>query len=374
VDTKRERLSLGGASTVRNTKSAHIFLFLAWFLFLFPVAVNAHPDTMVISVSVSPDATHQSTMAVPKGLAKRLLRCKTIPTPEIPELPRATISSGKRTFVLDSMSRLFEPQTRQQVVLPGPLHRELMTWVERAEQVHYGRLAHWDEVKREFRRLSMATIVDLETGEQFRVQRRAGSRHADVQPVTREDTRVMKRIYNGKWSWKRRAILVRVNDRAYAASMNGMPHGAGAITGNEFPGHFCIHFYGSTTHRRKTPDPRHSLMVWKASGRLSEVLMNAEPDPLVDAFLIFLQERDTAALRATTNGFALPEALNELVSVKRIRTEPTENSILAVTAELPVQVELIHKEHGRMKTVWVFHLGRRTLFDRWKITGLEMES
>lgn len=359
---------------MRNTKSAHIFLVLALFLFLFPVAVNAHPDTMAISVSVSPDATHQSTLAVPKGLAKRLLRCKTIPTPEIPELPRATISSGKRTFVLDSMSRLFEPQTRQQVVLPGPLHRELMTWVERAEQVHYGRLAHWDEVQREFRRLSMATVVDLETGEQFRVQRRAGSRHADVQPVTREDTRVMKRIYNGKWSWKRRAILVRVNDRAYAASMNGMPHGAGAITGNEFPGHFCIHFYGSTTHRRKTPDPRHSLMVWKASGRLSEVLMNAEPDPLVDAFLIFLQERDTAALRATTNGFALPEALNELVSVKRIRTEPTENSTLAVTAELPVQVELIHKEHGRMKTVWVFHLARRTLFDRWKITGLEMES
>ena len=57
----------------------------------------------------------------------------------------------------------------------------------------------------------------------------------------------MKTIYNGKWSWKRRAILIITHDQLLAASMHGMPHGAGALK-NGFPGHFCVHFYGSTTH------------------------------------------------------------------------------------------------------------------------------
>lgn len=61
----------------------------------------------------------------------------------------------------------------------------------------------------------------METGLQFQVQRRAGKNHADVQPLTKQDTAVMKQIYQGKWSWKRRAILVRKDDQFLAASMHG---------------------------------------------------------------------------------------------------------------------------------------------------------
>ncbi|MDQ7862437.1 hypothetical protein RCO48_19800 [Peribacillus frigoritolerans] len=35
------------------------------------------------------------------------------------------------------------------------------------------------------------TIIDIETGLSFKVQRRAGSHHADVQPLTKEDTQIM---------------------------------------------------------------------------------------------------------------------------------------------------------------------------------------
>ena len=94
---------------------------------------------------------------------------------------------------------------------------------------------------------SIFTILDVETGLHFTVQRRAGSNHADVQPLTYRDTKIMKTIYNGKWSWKRRSILIIAKDQLLAASMHGMPHGAGALK-NGFPGHFCVHFYGSTTH------------------------------------------------------------------------------------------------------------------------------
>ena len=60
----------------------------------------------------------------------------------------------------------------------------------------------------------------------------------------------MKKIYNDQWSWKRRAIIVLVKDQMIATSMHGMPHGTGALQ-NDFPGHFCVYFFGSITHRLK---------------------------------------------------------------------------------------------------------------------------
>ena len=86
----------------------------------------------------------------------------------------------------------------------------------------------------------------------------------------------MKEIYGGKWSWKRRAIIVIHQDQWIAASMHGMPHGAGALE-NDFPGHFCIHFYGSKTHRTNSMDLSHKLMILKAAGKLQEYVNNADP-------------------------------------------------------------------------------------------------
>ena len=71
----------------------------------------------------------------------------------------------------------------------------------------------------------------------------------------------MKSIYGGSWSWNRRPILVKYNGHVYAASMNGMPHGTTTITNNNFPGHFCIHFYGSKTHGTKRVDATHQNCV-----------------------------------------------------------------------------------------------------------------
>ncbi|MDQ7862438.1 hypothetical protein RCO48_19805 [Peribacillus frigoritolerans] len=47
-----------------------------------------------------------------------------------------------------------------------------------------------------------------------------------------------------------------INNQMIAASMHGMPHGAGALQ-NGFSGHFCVHFSGSITHRLKNEDLSH---------------------------------------------------------------------------------------------------------------------
>ena len=99
-------------------------------------------------------------------------------------------------------------------------------------------------------------VKDIRTGKVFTVKRWSGANHIDAEPATASDTATMKSIY-GHWSWKRRPVLVKYNGHVYAASMNGMPHGTQTISGNNFDGHFCIHFYGSKTHGSKKVDAMH---------------------------------------------------------------------------------------------------------------------
>lgn len=139
-----------------------------------------------------------------------------------------------------------------------------------------------------FKRGSNATVYDIDTGISFQVKRTYGTNHADCEPLTAADTEAMKKAFGGSWSWARRAIVVKVNGYEFAASMNGMPHagleskpegatvsgraggyGTGynydTIKGNNFNGHFCIHFYNSRTHGSNKVDPQHSQMVQKAA-------------------------------------------------------------------------------------------------------------
>ena len=115
-----------------------------------------------------------------------------------------------------------------------------------------------------FPRGSVVTITDVKTGTTFKVKRFGGSNHADVEPLTAEDTAIMKQLYGGSWKWDRRSIIVEIGGRRIAASMNGMPHGIDWLNGNNFAGHFCIHFYKSKLHSRAVEDPAHQQAVMNA--------------------------------------------------------------------------------------------------------------
>ncbi|MFO7154500.1 MAG: G5 domain-containing protein [Caldicoprobacter oshimai] len=117
-----------------------------------------------------------------------------------------------------------------------------------------------------FTRGSIAKVTHVGTGLTFYVIRYGGTNHADCEPLTAADTAVIKRIYGGTFSWDRKPIIVQVNGKKMAASMNGMPHGGYSIRNNSFPGHFCIHFYGSRTHGTNRIDPDHQAMIRIAAG------------------------------------------------------------------------------------------------------------
>ncbi len=128
------------------------------------------------------------------------------------------------------------------------------------------------EVQYIFDKEDKAVVTDIDTGKSFNVKRLYGRNHADAEPLTPEDTKIMKEIYGGKWSWDRRAVIVTIYDknkkaeRKIAASMNGMPHGGESITDNNFKGQFCIHFKNSRTHSGNRLDSGHQKAVKKAAG------------------------------------------------------------------------------------------------------------
>ncbi|MEH7222683.1 hypothetical protein V7112_02620 [Bacillus sp. JJ1566] len=236
----------------------------------------------------------------------------------------------------------------------------------------------WDMVNEILPRKSFFTIIDVETGLQFRVQRRAGSRHADVQPLTIDDTKIMKKIYSGKWSWKRRAIIVKYGDQMIAASMHGMPHGAGALK-NGFPGHFCVHFLGSTTHTSKEPDFAHKLMLLKAGGKLDEYIGNADPYHLIEIFATGINQTDREIIKQTlipnSKNKKLYKTLNQITifSITNMSYLPLSDLKGLLSMEIPVEVEIYRENQGRERKQIVFILVRNSIVDRWYIQQTELQ-
>lgn len=163
--------------------------------------------------------------------------------------------------------------------------------LELEENCLCGEYLAWEEANKLFPKKANAQLIDFETGMRFRVQRRGGTYHADVQPLTAEDTATMKAVYNGEWTWKRRAVIVQLDSgQIIAASMNGMPHGLGNIKGNDFNGHFCLHFKDSKTHCSGKVDAAHQLMIWKSAGIVEEQLKLLEPRQTIEVLLSALDQ------------------------------------------------------------------------------------
>jgi hypothetical protein len=230
----------------------------------------------------------------------------------------------------------------------------------------------WEQADKVIPNKTIFTIIDIETGLQFKVQRRAGNKHADVQPLTRKDTYIMKKIYGGKWSWKRRAILVLIDDQLLAASMHGMPHGAGALP-NGFPGHFCVHFFGSTTHRSKHVDLWHKVMILKAAGKIKKYINDVDPYELIQIFAISVNSKDTKLLDLTVSHEHNLESLHKIVQdfdyfvIKNMSLHPAKEMKSSVLVKIPVRVEIFKEGKGKEKRTINYVVRRNSLTDPWQI-------
>ncbi|MFY0544655.1 LysM peptidoglycan-binding domain-containing protein [Brevibacillus sp. H7] len=135
---------------------------------------------------------------------------------------------------------------------PGKQYGEYLDWFEAAQYL--------------FPINAVAKVTDFQTGRSFMVKRTIGAFHSDTEPLTSADTAIIKEIWGGSYSWKVRPVIVEVNGRRIAASMSSMPHDIEYISGNNFTGHFDIHFRNSLRHKDKLPDTSHQSAIKIAAG------------------------------------------------------------------------------------------------------------
>ena len=152
----------------------------------------------------------------------------------------------------------------------------------------------WDVVNPLWPVGTTAHVYDIDTGLYFTAWREFGTLHADVEPLTKQDTEIMRRIYSGSWSWSRRAIIVELGGRYIAASMNGMPHGQEKILDNDFHGQFCIHFLDSRLHKNHKSDPGHQSMVLRAARAGLAGLARPAQEPTIEESPALGEELQTA--------------------------------------------------------------------------------
>ena len=171
---------------------------------------------------------------------------------------------------IESKEALLQAQIQQYIARPNA------TW--------------FNEISRDFPRGADARVVDINTGLEFNIRRTFGTNHADIEPLTKEDTAIMYYIWGG-FSWERRAVLVYTGGYVFAGSLTNFPHagvdgypplatvnnrsggyGRGlnfdAIAGNGVSGHMCLHFYGSLTHVTNRTNAQHSARIAQAREHL----------------------------------------------------------------------------------------------------------
>ncbi|WP_335872424.1 hypothetical protein [Bacillus sp. 2205SS5-2] len=232
------------------------------------------------------------------------------------------------------------------------LHIQMLPWKEATEIIPTG---------------TKFDIIDVESGKYFSVQRRAGSDHADVQPLTHKDTNIMKNIYQDNWSWKRRAVLVSYQGKLIAASMHGMPHGAGALQ-NGFPGHFCVHFLNSTTHGSETPDLAHQLMVQKAGGHLEAFLYTLSPKELLEALAVGINNEDKRLLKLILIG-ADEKEMKKVSTIELIQWNEMNkgDTVSPLTQKINVKTKMYIKEQGPIVQDCVLYFVKDPIEGSWKL-------
>jgi len=125
-------------------------------------------------------------------------------------------------------------------------------------------MIYWNAASALLGRFEPLTIIDVRTGLTWQMARFGGDAHADVEPITAQDTAIMHRAFNYTWTWTPRPVLVLIHGRTLAASLNGMPHGMVTNHQNNVNGHFCLHFFGSRTHGTWRLDTAHQNAVHEA--------------------------------------------------------------------------------------------------------------
>ncbi|MBD3918621.1 hypothetical protein H8B09_07660 [Paenibacillus sp. PR3] len=345
----------------------------------------AQPPKVIMTVRADPDAQLESQLTINSPIiTKALQKVSQESVNQVnlyPDIELTIMQQGQqKAYRLEKQGSLWDETAHKRIIISTEAAQQLRLLAVLLREQYYGKLIDWSQARELAPRKGIFSITDIASGKSFRVQRRAGSDHADVQPLTKEDSRIMKEIYGGEWSWNRKAVLIHTNGHWIAASMNGMPHGGDGIPDNDFSGHFCVHFLGSTTHKSDEPDVAHHLMIYKAAGQVREYLDTASPALLAASFVEAMDHDEPYLLTQIAVGMPsdkVAEWTKQMPDIRTIRIDkphksnasdgqPIDNG--ALTTQVRLNVTLMKQSEQRSS--YLFHFNRKSSQSRWELTDV----
>lgn len=208
---------------------------------------------------------------------------------------RLTSRRESREYIFTEPEIIFDSKKDRLLKIPETLAGILRLAVsELRKRSPFGEMLDWEEVKEFFPVGAQARVKDLDSGRKFSVRRTGGYSHADVEPLTKNDAAAVRMIYDGRWSWKRRAVVIEVGGRKIAASLTGMPHGKGELKENDCYGKIGLYFAGRGIERSSSL--AHLVMIWKAAGKTREKLRGLSPEETLLVLFTALDQRDPKTL------------------------------------------------------------------------------
>ncbi|MEG2188985.1 MAG: peptidoglycan-binding domain-containing protein [Christensenella sp.] len=130
-----------------------------------------------------------------------------------------------------------------------------------------GELSAWDSITALIPEGSQFIVQDLNSGATFNLIRTGGKNCAYVTTPSAADYTAYRAAFGGADTWEHRAVLVRIGDTAYAASLFGMPTGGKDEFESGMAGHTFLYFNNSKTDISALPDEEHILSVVRTAGK-----------------------------------------------------------------------------------------------------------
>ena len=103
-----------------------------------------------------------------------------------------------------------------------------------------------------------------DSGISFTLYVMSRGRHADVEPLTADDTEKMMNAWGGKEDWTPKDVYIRLPDGRWTlAAMHNVAHGSQVISGNNYDGQNCVHFLRNMSECEAN-DPNYGVQNQKA--------------------------------------------------------------------------------------------------------------
>ena len=122
------------------------------------------------------------------------------------------------------------------------------------------RILHWfNEIKPSLKNGQYLEAYDPATGISWTLRVMSRGNHADVEPLTAQDTAQMNEAFGGKESWGPKVVYVKLPDGRWSiAATHNVAHGGQTISGNNFDGQNCVHFLRDMAECEKN-DPHYGV-------------------------------------------------------------------------------------------------------------------